>query len=243
MKAAFYAGATGLLAQQAAMDNIGNNIANVNTYGYLPSDVGFQTVLNTEMYANTGDEPRTEYGARIVDLGVRVGNGSFFQTDSELDFAVQGRGFFAADVNGETQYTRDGTFILMLEGDGAYLGTVDGYYVLDENSERIQVPANENAPGFNTSQLEEVIGVFEFDYPEALTPMSANMYLPNERTGIPASLNVDEKTVLQNVLEGSGVSITDEMANLIVTQRAYQMSAKVITTVDENEQLINNLRR
>ena len=49
MKAAFYAGRSGLLAQQAAMDNIGNNIANVNTYGYKSESVGFESLLAHEM--------------------------------------------------------------------------------------------------------------------------------------------------------------------------------------------------
>ncbi|MEG2931636.1 MAG: flagellar hook-basal body complex protein, partial [Ruthenibacterium sp.] len=94
MKAAFYAGSAGLIAQQRALDIIGNNIANVNTNGYQSQAVGFQQLLNAELYANTPSNPTSGYGVRADTAGLR-NSSTFRQTGFMLDFAIAGDGFFA----------------------------------------------------------------------------------------------------------------------------------------------------
>ncbi len=244
MKAAFYSGATGLMANQHALDSIGNNIANVNTNGYLPSNMSFQTLLNTEMYANTDDEPITEYGTKVVDLGLTIGSGSFLLTANELDFAVIGDGFFSVEVDNEIQYTKDGAFTLMLEDSTAFLGTVDGGYVLDENQNRIELELEEDSTvSYNLDGLKDRLGVYEFAYPNALDRASANRYTSNAQSGAGVSLQLEDRNIRQNTLQNSGTSLTDEMAEMITIQRAYQVSARVLQVADENEQTINSLRR
>ncbi len=242
MKAAFYSGASGIMAQQTLLDDIGNNLANVNTTGFIPTRVSFQTLLNTEMYANTPDDPITEYGTRTIDTGLLMGTGSYIQTSFELDFAVMGDGFFAVEKGGEVEYTKDGSFTIMIDGDSGFLGTVDGAYVLDENGEPIQLEKEVGTQEFILDSLVETIGVYEFSVPEHLTEYRFNRYGANELTGDAVSITEENREVRQFMLQGSGTDMTTEMSEMIIAQRAYQLSARVIQVADENEQVINNLR-
>ena len=243
MKAAFHSGASGLMAQQQAMNTIGNNMANANTVGFQPSDISFSSLLSTNMYANTPNNPNTGHGVKAVNAGIRIGSGSLRQTGYNLDFAVMDDGFFAVESGGQIQYTRDGAFQPMMDGNSTYLGTQDGRYVLDNNENRIRIDKEEDEENFNFTKLKEEIGVYQFENPTALTPSSGNSYLPTAQSGEARSMDEENRTIMQGSLEGSGVSLADEMAELIVVQRSFQMSARVIQVADENEQTINSLRR
>ena len=243
MKAAFYAGAAGLQAQQQAMNTIGQNLSNVNTVGYQPTQLSFSALLNTEMSVNTPTEPRTGYGVKVQNAGLTIGAGALRNTGSNLDFAIMGDGFFAVEQNGQTEYTRDGSFTIMVDGGRGYLGTLDGGYVLDDNGQQIKLEQDEDSEIYNLGELMDEIGVYSFKYPEALSPISNNRYVANEVSGNANALNEDDTHMIQGSLEGSGTSMTSEMAQLIAVQRAFQVSARVVQAADENEQTINGLRR
>ncbi len=240
MKMAFYAGAAGLMAQQQAMNTIGNNIANVNTNGYLPSNVSFSSLLNSEMYANTPNVAWSGNGARAVDMGLITNQGSYTNTSIPYDFAVVGDGFFAVNNGGEIQYTRDGAFNVALQGDAAYLSDIQGNYVLDAQQNPIQLVWDAEKGRYGYEGLTTQIGVFNFANPTQLTSVADNKYLQTAESGQAQVATNPE--IMQGVLRASGVSLTEEMAQMILTQRAFQISSKVVQTADENEQLINNLR-
>lgn len=242
MKAAFYAGASGLQAQQEAMNIIGQNLANVNTTGYQPTQVSFSTLLNTEMYVNAPTEPRTGYGVKSVDAGVTIGAGSLQNTGRLLDFAVTGNGFFAVEHSGQTQYTRAGNFDITMDGDSAYLGTNDGGYVLDDSGSKVELEKEEDSESYALEKLIDEIGVYYFDNPEALGPISNNRYIETVLSGEARASDEAEKTILQGSIESSGTSMETEMAKLISVQRAFQISARVLQAADENEQTITGLR-
>lgn len=242
MKAAFYAGRSGLLAQQAAMDNIGNNIANVNTYGYKSESVGFESLLAHEMYVNLEDKPLTGVGARAVGLGLNTQQGSFQTTGDSLDFAIQGDGWFAVDNNGTREYTRNGAFQVGLVNNVPYLTDAAGAFVLDTAGNRIQIPQGEGA-NLDLTGIADRIGVFVVDRASAMEPSAQNRYRSNDATGaVRAAVSGDDYTLRQGALEFSNVKMEDEMTNMIMAQRAFQMSARVVQTSDEIEQEVNNLR-
>ncbi len=241
MKTMFYAGASGLIAQQGNMNNIGHNMANANTDGFLTSEISFASLLNTEMYVNTPNDPLGGAGVKTIAMGINTEGGSFRTTDNMLDFAIIGDGFFAVEDNGQTEYTKAGAFAISIEGDNGYLTTPDGAYVLDSAFNRIALQKDLTGQ-FNLENLTETIGVFEFSNPTALDPVSTNRYVPTVQSG-QAFLTLSEADqLLQGVLKTSNVSVVDEMSELISAQRAYQISAKVVQTADENEQVINSLR-
>ena len=263
MKSAFYAGATGLMAHQEALNTIGHNLANVNTTGYKAQGTSFDELLYNRMYVNTENEANNGFGVRAVSTGILPGQAEFIQTGNPLSFAVSGDAFFAVETgSGQTMYTRDGSFALSVEGDRPYLTTADGCYVLGRDGQRVQLEekkplefpkgegGNNNTDnknqglGMDYEALAGKIGLYRFANPGALQPMSTNRYAATPAAG-EAKLEEENggSKVLSGYLEQSGVSITDEMANMIAAQRSYQLSARVVQVADEVEQVVNGLRR
>lgn len=238
MKPAFYTGAAGLIAQQERLNVIGHNIANVNTYGYKAQTTSFQSLLNSEMYVNTDNLAFTGHGVRILGTGIQVGSAALIQTGGETDFAIGGNGWFAVESGGQTQYTREGTFSLSEDGSKSYLVTSDGGFVLDAKGRKIAVEKESNQLA-----LAEKIGVFNFSNSGALQPVTNNRFLATALSGTAETAKQGEYQVLPGCLEQSGVSLTDEMANMIMAQRAYQLSARVVQAADEIEQTVNSLRK
>lgn len=241
MKAAFYSGASGLIAYQQALDTIGNNIANVNTSGYKAQTTSFQDLLYTDMYANTQTNPLTGNGVRAVTAGISAEQAAPVRTDRELDFAIMGDGWFAVERDGQVRYTRNGSFSIGLEGGRAALVTNDGAYVLNDQGQRIYSYGSDIQEEFAPSVLCESLGVYVFANPEGLEPASATTYLPTAVSGA-ASVAWDGE-VVSGFLEQSGVVLTDEITKMISVQRAYQVSARLVQVADENEQTINGLRK
>ncbi|MEA4892922.1 MAG: flagellar hook-basal body protein [Peptococcaceae bacterium] len=243
MKTAFYSGASGLTAQQNAMDTIGNNLANINTDGYKKQGVSFDSLLYREMYANAPGNPLNGSGVKAVSAGIDFGQGLIRETGGELDFAIMGEGLFAVNNNDQVQYTRDGNFSISRKGNYGYLVAADGAFVLDSRKNKIRLKVDSSTGQFDLSEATDKVGVFRFDNPGRLEPASGNRYAPTPESGEAVRLKAKEYTIRSGCLEGSGTNLTDEMANLIAAQRAYQLSARVVQTADENEQVINNLRR
>ena len=242
MKPAFYTGASGLMAFQSQMDVIGNNIANVNTTGYKPTTSSFSDLLYTEMYVNTENDPLTGHGVKTFSTGINVQQSGLQQGQSALDVAIIGNGWFSVEKGEERLYTRDGSFAISLEGNNAYLVNQSGAYVLDNEGTRIGARVTSGTTSIDYEALTDRVGVFGFDYAEALTPVSGNLYAENEVTGPAAALTEGQYELATGYLEQSKVSMADEMVNLIAAQRAYQLSARVVQTADEIEQTVNSLR-
>ena len=241
MKPAFYTGASGLIAFQSRLDVVGNNIANSNTIAYKPTTTSFNDLLYTEMYVNTQNDPLSGHGVKIIGIGIDAEQSNLREGQSTLDLAIIGNGWFCVENGEKRLYTRDGSFGISLDGEQAYLVNQSGYFVLDANGERISTRVRQGA-SIDNDELTQRVGVFGFDYPEALTPVSGNLYSENELTGEATVLTEGQYELAQGYLEQSGVSMADEMVNLIAAQRAYQLSARVVQTADELEQTINSLR-
>ena len=258
MKPSFYAGASGLIATQRVMDTVGNNLANINTYGYKPEVASFQTLLSDEMYVKAESDPLSGGGVRAVGQGMLFNQGSPRNTGNQWDFAIVGEGLFSLEVDGERLYTRDGAFSWSVEGEDLYLTSKNGGYVLDRIGDHIAATYITHTTGTtsadgtehtNTTKeidyavLKDQIGVFEFDHPGGLESASNNMYRTNTLSGRPIRADTENYELLQTYLENSATSLADEMADLIAAQRAYQLCARVVQTSDEIEQTVSGLRR
>lgn len=130
MMRALYSGVSGLKTHQTKMDVIGNNIANVNTYGYKAQrttfkDSFYQTITGSadSTGALGGSNPaQVGYGSTINTIDVLHTTGGYVPTGRALDLFVDGEGYFVArDANGGEKYTRVG--VLSFDGTG---NLVDG---------------------------------------------------------------------------------------------------------------------
>lgn len=254
--------ATGMAAQQLNIDVISNNLANVNTPGFKKSRVDFQDLL----YQTLRTAGTTEAQGSMVPTGIQVGlgtrpaaitrifsQGDFQQTNNPLDLVIEGDGFFQVLLpNGTTAYTRDGTFKLDSQG---RIVTADGYPLDPE----ITIPAEATSisigsdgtvsvtmAGQTTPQELGQIQIAKFINPAGLNNLGRNLLAPTAASGEPI---VDTPglnglgTIAYGFVEMSNVKVVEEMVNMIVAQRAYEVNSKAIQTADDMLSIANNLRR
>lgn len=257
---AMYIGAAGMQAQQTNVEVISNNLANVNTPAFKKGKVSFEDLLYRDVVRPVANAIAGGQGAGRVGLGVAVAStgkvftdGEIKQSDSPLDVAIRGRGFLEVTMpDGSAAYTRSGT--LQVNRDG-FLSTADGYLLRPS----IQIPADATdvlidtvgkvsvgLPGEKTRTEVGQLELAVFTNPGGLNPAGGNLYTASERSGDPLiGRSADEGfgTIVQGFTEASNVKLVEEMINLVVAQRAYEVNAKVIQAADEMLGLSNNLRR
>ena len=247
MNTAFYTGASGLKAYQTNINIIGHNITNSSTAGYKTTIPEFRELVYTNMDANKNRELGNDekikagHGVKVQDDALIFTQGAFESTDYALDFAIAGDGLFAVMNDDQSiEYTRNGSFDISIEADAAYLVNSSGKYVLDSDNQKIQIGYDPVTRNINIENVRMRLGVFAFDNPSGLTRTDGGSFLQSENSGDPRQAT--DYAIHQGSLERSNVELSQEMTNLIIAQRAYQFSARVVTTADEIEQLINSLR-
>ena len=272
MVRSLWTAASGMIAQQNNVDTISNNLANVNTTGYKTEVAEFKSLLYQDLQSKTtsanGDQK--PIGAQ-VGLGVRnssitsiFSQGNFYETTNDLGFAIGGDGFFGVKgQDGNTYYTRNGNFCLAKYGTNQLaLTTSDGEPVLDTKGKEIIFNGDILSSKVTVTRDGEVcypdaannprsmgirIGLWQFNNPSGLEKVGDSQYAVSEASG--AALNEDttrgltKSDLRQGYLEGSNVQVVDEMVNLIVAQRAYELNSKAIQASDEMMQQANQLRR
>lgn len=249
MNIAFYSATTGMIAQQGGMDVTANNIANVNTVGYKALRPSFADCIYTEQRA-TEPEWDTGHGQYLNKTDFMWDIGGFTGSDQPLDYALPNDGFFMVrDYNGRDYLTRDGAFQITNVGDHWELVNANGDFVLDYDGNHITVPfkveLDEEGVEIVSNEIDYVeltenIGVFTVPNNWGLAQDDSNHFLVTERSGDPVPDRDADK--LEYYLERSSVDLAQEMVEMIVFQRGYQINAKIVQTADEMQQIANNLR-
>ncbi len=112
-----YTGVSGINAHMNQMSVVGNNISNMNTYGFKASRCYFADVIKQSLSGVSGSNQASGLGVMVASIMPNFSQGAFEQTDNPLDLAVDGSGFFVLKSDaGGTFYTRAGNFILDKEG-------------------------------------------------------------------------------------------------------------------------------
>ena len=260
MLRALQTASTGMEAQQMNLNTIANNLANVNTTGFKKNKIEFQDMLY-EKKRTVGAE---EGAGNLVPAGVEVGNGArvastakiytqgqVSQTGEKMDVAVQGDGFFEVlRPDGTTAYTRDGGFKVASDGrvvtnDG--LPVQSGFQPIPVDAQSVNISTNGNVTiqtpgGSQTFQIQLV----RFNNPAGLRSMGGNLLEETPSSGTPTLGTPAEAgfgSILQGYLETSNVNVAEEMVNMILAQRAYEVNSKAIQTSDQMMELTNNLKR
>lgn len=253
---------TGMQAQTLNIDVIANNLANVNTSGFKKSRADFQDLLYqivrpAGVASAQGNEVPTGiqlgHGTRPVATQKIFTQGDFQQTGNELDMAIEGSGFFQVlQPNGETAYTRAGTFKVDSEG---RVVTSDGFSLepemsISSDSISVSIGTDGTVSILQAGETEPseigTIQLVRFLNPAGLKSIGRNLYLPtkasgDEMTGTPGEDGFG--TIAQGYVEMSNVSVVEEMVNMIVAQRAYEINSKAIKAADDMLQMANNLKR
>ncbi len=253
MMRSLWTAASGMVGQQFNIDTIANNLSNVNTTGFKKNRPDFEDLLyHTVRMAGT---PATE--ETLVPVGVQVGHGvkvgatqkihtqgSLQNTGNVGDIAIQGEGFFRVLLyDGSFAYTRDGSF--KIDSNGQFVDS-NGYRLIPE----VVLPEGFIRESVNISQdgrvttrlpgLDDPIDVgqlelYRFVNPAGLQAIGDNLYRVSSASGDPigAQPGFDGMgQTLHKFLELSNVEVVQEMVNMIVAQRAYEMNSKAIQTSD-----------
>ncbi|MFZ5968909.1 MAG: flagellar basal-body rod protein FlgG [Bacillota bacterium] len=261
---ALWTAASGMKAQQLNVDTISNNLANVNTTGYKKQRVEFKDLLYETLSRNTlsegqGKPVNLEVGHGVMPMATlrSFTAGNLEQTNNDLDFAIDGDGFFVVrDENDNLFYTRDGSFKLSVDDGAVNLVTSDGYFVqseggdIDFGDDVKEISVAENGAILVKREGEEeyeeldVLTLVRFANPAGLESLGNNLYKQTAASGeaIEAE-DGDAGRILQNFLETSNVQVVEEMVKLITAQRAYEINSKSIQTADQMLEQANNLRR
>ncbi len=260
MMRSLWSAATGMHAQQLNIDVISNNLSNVNTAGFKKSRAEFEDLMYQTMKVAGSPAP----GDGQVPVGIQVGmgvrnvsvhkffsQGDFQNTDNPLDVAIEGDGFFQVQVGEDLMYTRAGAF--KLNSDGVIV-TANGYVLQPEFAvppETRSIAISEDGEivcldGQSNEIAAADIPLYTFVNNAGLDARGRNLYMPTEASGdavqgVPGENNVG--TLAQGFLEMSNVEIVEEMVNMIVGQRAYEMNSKSIQTSDSMLQTAIQVKR
>jgi len=262
MVRSLFTGATGMHAQQMMIDNIAHNLSNVNTTGFKKSQMQFQDLLyQTIDHAGTLTSSMT---SRPVELSIGNGvrpvstfkiftQGNLEHTGNPLDLAIDGDGFFQLRRgDGEMFFTRTGAFRV---NDNGQIVTPDGFFLdpditLPADTEAINISPEGiiQAKLFNQTMPIEVgqIELARFINAAGLRSVGGNRFQETIASGQPMigmAGNQDMGAINQRYLETSNVEIVEEMVNMIVAQRGYEVNSKTVRTADTMLEIAVNLKR
>lgn len=258
MNDALYIAATGMQSQQLNVDTIANNLANASTPGFKRGRVNFQDLMYRESTAPAGIDAAETNGA-MRGTGVSAGSllkffgaGELKASDNPMDVAIRGEGFIEVQLqDGTTGYWRGGTLQVTPEG---WLATSDGALLkpqvqVGRDGKPWAVAADGRVTGSDRSGRSVDLGrldVHVFSNPTGLKPLGGALYRSTEASGEPIAVRPGmdgAATLVQGAQEQSNVKLIDEMVNLMVAQRAYEMNVKVVQAADEMLGMSNNLRK
>jgi flagellar basal-body rod protein FlgG len=252
-----------MTAQALNLDNIANNLANSSTAGFRSRRLQFEDLIyqNIVMPGAAATQQTILVSGLQVGLGTRSAasevmqtQGDFSQTGNPLDLTIQGQGFFQVLLpNGQTAYTRAGNFQADASGN-----------LVDQNGDPVQpaitIPTGATSitvgsdgtvsvtvAGQTAAQQVGQLQLALFNNPGGLNSTGSNLFLQTTASGDPVvgapGGSEGLGTIQQGMLEQSNVSVVDEFVNMIVAQRSYEASSRVVNAADQMLQTINNLGR
>ncbi len=262
MLRSLFIAATGMEAQKLNVDVISNNLANVNTTGFKKSRADFQDLI----YQTVRAPGATSAESLQIPSGIQVGlgvkpvavtkifnQGDFVSTGNSLDMVIEGNGFFQITMpDGTLGYTRAGTF--KLDSTGKIVNS-DGYALepgitIPTNATNITIGSDGKItvtqPGSTTPTEVGQIQLARFINPGGLSALGKNLFAPTAASGDAATGTPGTDgfgTINQGYTELSNVNVVEEMVNMIISQRAYEMNSKAVSASDEMLQVTNSLKK
>lgn len=250
----FYTAASGLVTQEKRLNAISNNIANVSTAGYKKDGVVMGTFgehmsvrMNAYQRRNTVDIGPGVFMTTVDESYTDISQGGFEQTNRPMDFAIAGEGFFVInDAEGNPLLTRDGQFsmdeegYLVLPGYGRVQGVegdiqlASSLFDVDRMGNIYDRPDN---PDEEATVIDRLVIAIPQDY-EALAKASDYMFV-SEAFDI-AEPTGEQFSIRQGLVERSNVMISQEMTEMIASQRSLQSCSQIVKMYDELTEQANS---
>ncbi|WP_338452054.1 flagellar basal body rod protein FlgG [Niallia oryzisoli] len=263
MLRSMYSGISGMKNFQTKLDVIGNNIANVNTYGFKKGRVTFQDLVSQSISgasAPTGtiggvNPKQVGLGSQLSTIDTVDTQGSLQTTGRTLDLAISGDGYFVLSDGAITTYTRAGNFYLDTEGNlvdanGKYVQGQGGIINIPLDAKSFSIGSDGTVSYIDSNgslTTADQISIAKFSNNGGLDKVGSNNYQETTNSGTP-SVDVPggangAGTLVSGALEMSNVDLSEEFTDMIVAQRGFQANTRIITTSDEILQELVNLKR
>lgn len=262
---ALNAAATGMSAMETKLNVVANNLANVETTAFKRDRANFEDLYYRHEKLPGAEDSASQYTPTgiSIGLGVRLSStqtdfqqGSFDQTERQLDIALEGPGFLqVTDPTGQIYYSRSGNLNVNANG-YLVMGSAQTGRLLEPP---ISIPEDTldisiSPEGIvavrqpNNTQLSQVgqIELAKFINPDGLLKLGENLYAETDSSGPPTLGNPGQDglgLLRQGALEGSNVEPVRELIDLITTQRGFELNSQVVKAGDEMMQIVANLRR
>ena len=265
MNQSFFIGAVGAHQQLKRLTVHGNNIANLNTYGFKAEKSRFASLMYDDLKAiGTAEDGRATEGHEMLASGAGA---CLWTTDTDFksrpiaetlrdqDYCIAGDGFFAvADLTtGDVTLTRNGAFVISelmrptgetdengetkLDENGQPL--MERIYYLSDNEGRFVLSTTGGMIEVENEHDEQPVGVFDYINYDGMEHVNDTRFRAIDKNG---SISVGEGTLMRGYLEMSNADLAEEFTKVIESQRAYGMALKMVQTSDEIETTINGLR-
>ena len=222
-----YTAVSGLISLENRQNNITNNMSNANTTGFKGDNLSIKSfdevmIQNRDKVVNGNNVVQKlgsiSLGSEIDSVDTAFTQGLIKSTDKQIDFAIEGRGFFAiqrqTNNGNEVIYTRDGNFKVGNDG-----------YLINTNGDRVILDQNNNL--YIGNRATHTLATADFNDYGSLEKIGDN-YFRGENPIYNAQV-----WVTQGALEGSNVNISNEMVNMITTMRNFETNQKIVQTIDE----------
>ena len=250
-----WTGKSGMISNQERLDVISNNLANSTTVGYKKVEIGFRDLLMESLDRKgvplNNKESEIGTGVRTSDWFRNDSQGNLLATTKPTDVAIDGNGYFRIIApDGEIAYTRDGAL------------SVDGYNrLVDNRGNKLEINF---LPGFSEDNVKFTKDNFVIDKSgqlfiseqgtlkqvgeiplytavgdKAFMSIGDNLFKPMPGAEVIRARDFD---LYQGKLEASNVDIATEFADMIITQRAFELNSRGVKTADEMWGMVNNLR-
>jgi flagellar basal-body rod protein FlgG len=234
------------------MDVISNNIANINTPGYKERETTFADLL----YQLTNPPSFSQAplalgsGTRLASTSRNFSQGSLQSTGRSLDIAIEGQGYLQVINGNATAYTRAGSLSL---GPNGELMTASGFVLsprinVPQGTDEIKIGQDGTVFAVQNGNLNRIgqIQLANFANPNGLETAGDNLFIETAQSGqantaVPGIAGFGR--INQGYLESSNVDLARQMTNMIIGQRAYELSSRAIKVADEMLSIANNIRR
>lgn len=261
MNPAMWISKTGVQAQDAKLQAIANNLANVNTVGFKRDRVVFE-----DLFYQVDKQPGAQTADNTVSNGVQLGNGvtvvgtqklftngNIQTTGQSLDVAITGNGFIQVRrPDGEPAYTRAGQ--LQIDSNGVLVNAqglpLVPQITIPNNATAISIGENgvvsATVPGSIAPTQLGQLTLTTFVNPAGLQALGENLFQETAASGTPNEGKAGDGAFgkfKQGALEGSNVQVVEEMVDMIAAQRTYEMNTKVLSAADNMLQYLSQASR
>ncbi len=247
-----YLAGTGMLVQRNKMDVITNNLSNVDTTGFREEKMlsrSFDDMLierrnDPAVVRSSREVGNLNNGIHIDEIQLSFTQGPVEQTELNTDMAIEGEGFFVVNTPAGERYTRAGNFTLTSEGvlvdsEGNRVQGTGGEIRLEHD--RFIVKANGTIYNEDTGAEIGRLRIVEFENPQNLREEAGTRFYAYGDAGMKDAENSE---VLQGYIEGSNVSSTQQMVDMIIASRAYESSQRAVGMIDQTlDSAVNDIAR